>query len=407
MASSMGSSWKALAGILLVMVGLAIADAQAEAELVGPSDEEIMALFHPSIALAMGRLAAYSYCGNKLEAARVEQCPACDRAGFEVVKGSVEKLFVPFHGDPEANFFILGQFVRTNDDAKDVPSKGCFVVTRGSSNKANWVSNFQMGMMDPEWSQCPDCRLHKGYFGVYDRALPGIQKYLDAHGCSREDGDSVWITGHSLGGAVSSIMIAGLTNLGYNVALSYVLEPPMTGNEAYRQYFLNSVARNHQPVPVIRLTNGQDTAPSYPWNTKHAPYVPLPYEFFSDPVWGTHRICRNASTDCAAGVDHRQFWPENSIYTDHVILWYAPHHLMTSAWRVPQWCTVNPDPVWTYMEFAGVSMYVFIFQAGLWNAVIRSLLLVILVGILVALCVRCSCRGHKCLGNHYKRIPDK
>ena len=28
------------------------------------------------------------------------------------------------------------------------------------------------------------------------------------------------------------------------------------------QYFLNSVARNHQPVPVIRLTNGQDTAPS-------------------------------------------------------------------------------------------------------------------------------------------------
>ena len=84
------------------------------------------------------------------------------------------------------------------------------------------------GMMDPEWSQCPDCRLHKGtppsglvrfrisrsphrctgcpvstaflqrqeesgmteelspqqtlagYFGVYDRALPDIQKYLES-----------------------------------------------------------------------------------------------------------------------------------------------------------------------------------------------------------------------------------
>ncbi|CAE7263214.1 LIP [Symbiodinium natans] len=304
-------SWKACAGLLLAACA---AGSQVELE---PTDEEIMALFHPPTALAMGRLAALSYCGNELEPAKVEQCPTCERAGFEVVKGSVKKLFVKFWGNPQANFFILGRFQRISDEAKDVPSKGCFVVTRGSSNKANWVANVQQALVNPRWSQCPRCRVHKGFHDIYKRALPNIRRYLADNGCRRQ-GDPVWVTGHSMGGAVSSIMIAGLTGFGYNVALSYVLEPPMTGNKAYRQYFVDVVARSHPPVPVIRLTNGQDTAPSFPFKGR---YEPLPYEFFSDPVWGTHRICRNSSKECAEGVDRTQTWASKSLFVDHVVLW--------------------------------------------------------------------------------------
>eukprot|EP00435_Cladocopium_sp_Y103_P074514 s171_g49.t1 len=132
---------------------------------------------------------ALAYCGTDLEFEAVENCPECDAAGFEVIKGSIEELSLAtlscncgwespwkgFGSKATANYFILGQL-----EFKETQDGACFVATRGTANDANWAQNDMKELVNPNFANCPMCRVREGYFGIYKGAIGAFYKYFEA-----------------------------------------------------------------------------------------------------------------------------------------------------------------------------------------------------------------------------------
>lgn len=384
--------WRGLgSGRSFFQVFLALALCQATAANLKDEDarqelkEEILDLFDPKMVKAMSRTTALAYCGPNLEMEAVENCPECQDAGFEVVKGSAQSLSLEmtYNGTryEDANFFVLGELEFT--DSKE---GGCFVAVRGSFNKVNWIQNKLTDFVDPSWSSCPKCRLMEGYFGVYTHAIPELQRYFDSHGCSKS-GNAIHVTGHSLGGGVAAILIAGLTDLGYDVALSYLLEPALAGDEAFRTFYLETIAKNHPPVPAFSMTNGWDLVPGFEQLILKG-FRPVPYDIHSDPdpLTGGLTVCfHDDKDDGICRIDSSSWWYWVSLYVDHINLWYAPGHMQIGAW-IPEVCKAKPNWIRLRYEWMKMGLFTTFFGSGLWGFVIKLNLLVFL-----CLCSVCFC----------------
>eukprot|EP00913_Durusdinium_trenchii_P019490 g18322.t1 len=314
--------------------------------------KEIMAIFQPQMAKAFGRLSGLSYCGLSLETPAVENCPECRAAGFEVVKGSVEPFSVEmtYHNTTyqDANFWILGEL-----QFLDVEAAGCFVTVRGSANSANWVQNSMMDAVDPQIQGCKGCGVREGYYSAY-QAIVGPDK----HGCGKGQ-NPIWVSGHSLGGAVAHLLIAGLTGLGYTVALSYVLEPALSGNDAFRHL---GVAKDHPPVPAFSLTNGWDWVPRMPSDMMHG------YDIHSDPWSGSLSVCFDSLAEllpAACSPDLKSWWTVASLTIDHTILWYAPNNHMILDNMVSEVCKAHPNRLLLAYQLTTAGVYSFMYGSGL------------------------------------------
>uniref|UniRef100_A0A7S4QEP5 Fungal lipase-type domain-containing protein n=1 Tax=Alexandrium monilatum TaxID=311494 RepID=A0A7S4QEP5_9DINO len=290
-----------------------------------PTDEEILALFDKDMARAMSELAFWCYCGTSLvKETTVEQCQSCKAAGFEVSPGSVTALSLPFNETfVDANFLLLGEWRRLEPIRKAIPARaGCFIAIRGSFNDANWIQNFQVNLTDAGMASCTGCRVRQGYLDIVLTAKPHVLRWLDAHGCG-VGGAPIFVTGHSLGGATAAIFIAVLTDMGYTVALSYLLETTRSGNEAFRDYFRKVVAAGHPPVPVFRMANDADMVLRYP--PLEMGYSSLQYEIYSHPPSSQLQVCRVPNDPkCAQHYDNSSWWYQKSLLIAHIVLWYAP-----------------------------------------------------------------------------------
>lgn len=128
------------------------------------------------------------------------------------------------------------------------------IVFRGTENLLDWRTNMRVA-----WTELQGgVRVHTGFF----RAYKPIRERLFARVLEliRQKPRPVYITGHSLGGALAVMATAELANhdealVRDSIAACYTYGCPKAGDRSFDQYV---------KVPLYRITNGVDLVPAVP-----------------------------------------------------------------------------------------------------------------------------------------------
>ena len=128
------------------------------------------------------------------------------------------------------------------------------IVFRGTENELDWWTNMRVRFITLQGGT----RVHTGFFQAYwpirDTLFGAVERLLKAKP------RRVYITGHSLGGALATMATAELANhqdaqIRDCIAACYTFGCPRTGDSSFDQYV---------KVPLYRITNGVDMVPAVP-----------------------------------------------------------------------------------------------------------------------------------------------
>jgi pimeloyl-ACP methyl ester carboxylesterase len=142
------------------------------------------------------------------------------------------------------------------------------IAFRGSQSIDTWRTNLQFATTTTDI--CPGCTAHYGFWRSWtdarDYVVPAVKQASSAFPAYK-----IVTTGHSLGGAVSTLAAASLRNAGYNVAM-YNFGAPRIGGSKISTYISN------QPGGNYRVTHWNDPVPKLPLLTMG--YVHVSPEYY-------------------------------------------------------------------------------------------------------------------------------
>eukprot|EP00450_Noctiluca_scintillans_P040477 CAMPEP_0194480128 /NCGR_PEP_ID=MMETSP0253-20130528/3034_1 /TAXON_ID=2966 /ORGANISM="Noctiluca scintillans" /LENGTH=303 /DNA_ID=CAMNT_0039319465 /DNA_START=49 /DNA_END=960 /DNA_ORIENTATION=+ len=217
-------------------------------------------------------------------------CSHCVASTVEVEPGMVRVVNKDeiFDGD-NATQVIVGKFKNQT---------GCFMSFRGSSNLANWIRNLQIDTTEPTsaaFDECPGCKIHHGFLAIWLNARDDVHAALQEVGCNpAANGDTdVYITGHSLGAALSHLAMFTLSSYGYSVKRTFSFEAPRVGDFTFRDAFDSHFGG---VTPVWRMTHDRDPV-------VHLPPELLGYEHVAEEVFYSyewngalqHKLCSDST----------------------------------------------------------------------------------------------------------------
>lgn len=131
-----------------------------------------------------------------------------------------------------------------------------WIAVRGSSNLKNWLLNFDYVEHDITQTDSTgktwNINLHKGFYQAAHTIYPVILPHLNKDYPTR-------ITGHSLGGAIATILMMFLYKHNYHLQKCITFGQPKVTNEAG--------AKLCKALPLLRVINEQDIVPSLPPDT--------------------------------------------------------------------------------------------------------------------------------------------
>lgn len=124
---------------------------------------------------------------------------------------------------------------------------------RGSSALEDWFTNFQ-AVTDP--GPLTKTKAHEGFQDALFPAVLAISNAIDEF---RTTNQNIWITGHSLGGALCSLYAGMLVENGYPVYGVYTFASPRAGNVKFASQLDTAI-----PGPHYRVVNAGDFVPHVP-----------------------------------------------------------------------------------------------------------------------------------------------
>ncbi len=139
--------------------------------------------------------------------------------------------------------------------------KNIIIVFRGTDNINGWIGNFQ-AVYDP--GPLEKTKAHEGF---QDALFPSVLQLTELVKQAKPKSKKIWITGHSLGGALSSLYAGMLSENGYSVYGIYTFASPRPGNGDFQVQLNNKINGPH-----YRIANSGDMVPHLP-----------PEPFFSHP----------------------------------------------------------------------------------------------------------------------------
>ena len=161
----------------------------------------------------------------------------------------------------------LAKFI--NDETTDIQvgvtlcenKRRICVVFRGSESSSDWY--YDLLIMKHKLSD--DIKVHSGFYkqltknNVYDNIVSEVKKILDIH-----PDFSIYITGHSLGGALSTLFGYMLSNEIDNKITIVSFASPRVGNYEWKQAFEAKANLTH-----YRVTNNRDIVTAFPLYRYH------------------------------------------------------------------------------------------------------------------------------------------
>lgn len=207
---------------------------------------------------------------------------ACDLAYEKenAISSTVEKWgynFVGFKSVVKKPDIDTQLFVMSNDE-------NIVVVFRGSESLKDWFANFQT-VYDP--GPLKNTKAHEGF---QDALFPSVISVTNLIDSVWKEEKKIWVTGHSLGGALCSLYAGMLIEHGYKVYGIYTFASPRPGDGAFESKLNSRVIGPH-----FRVVNSGDIVPHVP-----------PEPFYSHP--GKRVILKEESK-----VDSDDFWFEQRV----------------------------------------------------------------------------------------------
>ena len=144
-----------------------------------------------------------------------------------------------------------------------------FVGFRGSSNVKNWLTNIHFSMIYPYDN---NIGLEKGFYNLFESMKNEIYDNID-NISKKYNTQNLLITGHSLGGAISTLLSFDILcdNLPYKISL-ITFGSPRVGNQDFVDSF------NKYNIYSKRITHYYDIVP-------HLPQEFLNYRHISQEIW--------------------------------------------------------------------------------------------------------------------------
>ena len=193
----------------------------------------------------------------------------------------------------------------------DVENNKIIISFRGSSNIHNWLDNIQFGHIYP-YKNYPEVSVDKGFYKAYSYVRDDINKFVQEQIISHPS-YHILITGHSLGGALSTMAAFEsiyLENIKSENIELLTYGSPRLGNQEFKQYM-------QKMVFSWRTTHNYDIVP-------HVPEEFLDYIHISHEVWynkdnSHYTICNDetsedkscsdscAPTKCKSTADHLNY----------------------------------------------------------------------------------------------------
>jgi hypothetical protein len=152
---------------------------------------------------------------------------------------------------------------------------GIVIAFRGTKSARNWDTNIQVDMLHPPGTN-PQLLVHEGFYKAFhalkaDMSKTALHETFVTMNVADQDQRPIYITGHSLSGALAQIATAVFAS--DRIAACYTFGSPRVGNK----YFDTWVK-----PPSYRLVNDADLVPQVPIFAPHLP-IPMFYQHSGDP----------------------------------------------------------------------------------------------------------------------------
>lgn len=163
----------------------------------------------------------------------------------------------------QTNGFDTCEFLDSNDTQLFVASKGDHTIIsfRGTASVTDWIRNFDARMTNkPSYG-----KIHAGFYSAYQFIKDDLMAILNG----LPDTQKIWVTGHSLGGALASICIAELASSKKDQIMGcYTYGQPRVGNRSFRIFITENYGDR-----FFRVVNNNDIVPRVPPFYKHVGFL--------------------------------------------------------------------------------------------------------------------------------------
>ena len=178
----------------------------------------------------------------------------------------------------------------------DSAKNAIVVAIRGSANIMNWIDNLTFELVP--YALCDKdafpggCKVHKGFYEIYKalsvRMVPAVREALSRHPTA-----SIFVTGHSMGAAISTLasleLYAETKNRVVNV---YNFGCPRVGDPAFARYAAATLPQQQQ----FRIVHKADPVSQLPF--REFGYLHVPQEVFYDHDHNRTWVeCKDTATD--------------------------------------------------------------------------------------------------------------
>lgn len=109
-----------------------------------------------------------------------------------------------------------------------------FLVFRGTLawDWKNWFED--INYLKTSYKRCDNkCQVHRGFYEAYSEIESQVEEYILKYN-STYNKSNLYVTGHSLGGALAYHGAAHLFSLGFNVSAIYTQGSPRVGDELFK-----------------------------------------------------------------------------------------------------------------------------------------------------------------------------
>lgn len=163
------------------------------------------------------------------------------------------------------------------------------IAFRGTSNLRDWITDAQFWRRTlVEEANGDDCQVHDGFLDAYESIIEKLSVHLRGIVADRK----VFVTGHSLGGALAILAALELKRQKFPVAQVYTFGQPRVGNGAFKRLYEWSLG-----AATFRVVHEEDIVarlPHLPWLTD--PYRHAGVEVLISSVTGQAVIAPSVAT---------------------------------------------------------------------------------------------------------------
>lgn len=168
------------------------------------------------------------------------------------------------------------------------PNKTIVVAFRGSTDIQNYIIDLESVIFTP-YKNYSGIEVGLGFYTEWNDLLPDVIPVVEDLVEQYPDYE-IWVTGHSLGAAISILCAAELAQEGFQNISVYNYGLPRVGNQAFSQFYSGLVPNTY------RIVNGHDIVPHLPFYSMGFYHVPT--EVWENPAESySFRICDGSGED--------------------------------------------------------------------------------------------------------------